>query len=312
MNHHVFSTTMLAVMLALLPVSEGCAHGFAGKRFFPATIQTDDPFVADELSLPTVSTFQNPASDDTSKTRETDVGVSIAKRITPNFGIELVDTHQRLVPEGDVAQKGFGNLEATLKYQLVTDAARETIFSFGLSSEIGRTGSKAIGSDSFSTFTPTLWYGKGFGDMFDDRPMLKPFAFTGVIGVSFPSSSGTTNDAGDIERHPHVLRTDFAIEYSLPYLQSFVKDMGLTAPFNRLIPVVEFAFQTPIDRGQRGQTTGTINPGVIWAGQHFQLAAEAIIPANARTGHDVGAVIQLHFFLDDLFPNSIGKPIFRQ
>ena len=27
--------------------------GFAGKRFFPATLVTDDPFVADELSLPT-------------------------------------------------------------------------------------------------------------------------------------------------------------------------------------------------------------------------------------------------------------------
>src|SRR5438045_6833731 len=31
------------------------AHGFAGSRFFPATLTTDDPFVNDELSLPTVS-----------------------------------------------------------------------------------------------------------------------------------------------------------------------------------------------------------------------------------------------------------------
>jgi hypothetical protein len=34
--------------------SAALAHGFAGERFFPATILTDDPFVADEMSLPEV------------------------------------------------------------------------------------------------------------------------------------------------------------------------------------------------------------------------------------------------------------------
>ena len=28
------------------------AHGFAGDRFFPPTITTDDPFAADELAQP--------------------------------------------------------------------------------------------------------------------------------------------------------------------------------------------------------------------------------------------------------------------
>jgi hypothetical protein len=39
----------------LLPGAEAMAHGFAGDRFFPATILTDDPFVADETSLPTAT-----------------------------------------------------------------------------------------------------------------------------------------------------------------------------------------------------------------------------------------------------------------
>ena len=43
-----------AVMLVGKPDLAG-AHGFAGDRFFPATILTDDPFVADEMSLPTFS-----------------------------------------------------------------------------------------------------------------------------------------------------------------------------------------------------------------------------------------------------------------
>ena len=48
---------------------------------------------------------------------------------------------------------------------------------------------------------------------------------------------------------------------------------------------------------------------MIWAGQYFQIGAEAIIPANRFTGHGYGGVFQLHFYLDDLFPHSIGKPI---
>ena len=35
----------------------------------------------------------------------------------------------------------------------------------------------------------------------------------------------------------------------MPYLQSFVKDVGLPAPFNRMIPLVEFDRAKPIDRG---------------------------------------------------------------
>ena len=84
----------------------------------------------------------------------------------------------------------------------------------------------------------------------------------------------------------------------------------MQAPFDRLIPLVEFAFETPLNRGQEGQTTGTINPGVIWSGKYFQVGAEAIIPVNSRTGNDVGFIAQLHFYLDDLFPHSLGRPLF--
>jgi hypothetical protein len=34
-----------------------------------------------------------------------------------------------------------------------------------------------------------------------------------------------------------------------------------------------------------------------------------IIPTNSASGHGIGGVVQLHFYLDDLFPNTIGKPI---
>jgi hypothetical protein len=31
---------------------------------------------------------------------------------------------------------------------------------------------------------------------------------------------------------------------------------------------------------------------------------------NSASGHGVGVVGELHFFFDDIFPDSLGKPIF--
>jgi len=73
---------------------------------------------------------------------------------------------------------------------------------------------------------------------------------------------------------------------------------------------VEFALETPLNRGARGQTTGTINPGIIWAGRYCQFGVEAVVPINERTGNNVGVIAQLHFYLDDLFPHTLGHPLF--
>jgi hypothetical protein len=88
-----------------------------------------------------------------------------------------------------------------------------------------------------------------------------------------------------------------------------VKDIGLRAPFSQLIPLVEVAFTTPINRVPASQTVGTIQPGIIWSGTYFQIGAEAILPVNKLSGHGFGGVIQFHVYLDDLFPRSIGRPI---
>ena len=125
------------------------------------------------------------------------------------------------------------------------------------------------------------------------------------------ASSTTIDENGDPARelHPRVATLGVAIEYSLPYLQAFVKDVGLREPFNRIIPLVELSLAKPVDRG-RGATTGTINPGFVIAGKTMQFGAEAVIPVNRHTGGGTGVLLQLHFFLDDLFPKSLGKPIF--
>ncbi len=49
--------------------------------------------------------------------------------------------------------------------------------------------------------------------------------------------------------------------------------------------------------------TAFVNPGLIWAGKYFELAVEAKIPLNEVSGHQVGVLAMIHFFLDDIAPN---------
>jgi hypothetical protein len=295
---------LITLAVALVITDRVNGHGFAGARFFPATLSTDDPFVNDELSLPTVSNIETPEG------RETEIVVDIAKRITPTLGIELGESFLELNPNGEHESSGFGNVELGAKYQFFTSEKHETIFSFGAGVEIGGTGQKRAGAESFSTWTPAFFFGKGLGDLPDTLSLLRPVAVTGLVGIVIPTSASSRMSDGEVERHPNVLEYGFALEYSFIYLQEQVEDIGLRAPFDRLIPLVEFSFDTPVNRGQGGVTTGTINPGVIWSSKYMQFGVEAVIPINEQTGKSLGVIAQLHFYLDDLFPRSLGRALF--
>jgi hypothetical protein len=56
--------------------------------------------------------------------------------------------------------------------------------------------------------------------------------------------------------------------------------------------------------------TRPVNPGLAYIGESWQLAAEAIIPANTEGGRTIGVRAHLFLFLDDLFPALFGKPVF--
>jgi hypothetical protein len=291
----------LAAALTVLPAGSLLAHGFAGQRFFPATILTDDPFVADEMSLPQVTV--NPPVPDGS--REIDIQIDLAKRITPDIGVTIRDQWQRLKSPDLPAVTGLGALQTGAQYQLFVDGPHEALGLLGLNVTWAHTGRvQALGAPDFTTLSPTFDFGKGLGDLPRSLPYLRPIAITGNLGFDFPTkvqSAGVPN--------PNTFNYGFAFEYSFPYLQCCVKDIGLREPFNRLIPLVEVAFTTPINRVSGSQTIGTIQPGVIWAGSYFQIGAEAILPATRLTGHGYGGVVQFHVYLDDLFPRSIGRPI---
>ena len=51
---------------------------------------------------------------------------------------------------------------------------------------------------------------------------------------------------------------------------------------------------------------------MIYVADKFQLAAEAIIPINRASGDDVGVIGQMHFYLDDIFPQLARQADLRQ
>ena len=310
---------LYGLAIGLVPLSGSVAHEIVGNRFFPATITVDDPGVNDELSLPTVDSFK---TGDVPPIRQQDVSGEFSKRITEDFAVSFGSTYSFLnAVDPRMTANGFQNLETTFKYRVFKDPTHEFVMSVGLGVEWGNTGSSNVGAEPFNTYTPTVYFGKGFGDLPDTLSWLKPVAITGQVGYAIPARNFTTtsgidpetgNLTADTEFHPRVLNWGATIQYSMPYLKSAVKDLGLPDFVNHLIPLVEANLQTPVTNTLTSgtRTTGTINPGVIWVGRKFHVGVEAMIPINRQSGTNVGVIAQLHMYLDDIDPRGIGKPIF--
>jgi hypothetical protein len=156
--------------------------------------------------------------------------------------------------------------------------------------------------------TPTLYIGKGFGELPDSLSWARPFAVTGQVGYEIPTSKFDFTQSAFI---PQQAVYGASLQYSLPYLKSEVVDLQLPDFFNHLIPIVEASFSTPVANnfGNPYTTTGSVNPGVIWVGGYFQVGLEAVIPVNRESGSGIGVLGQLHLYLDDIFPTTVGQPL---
>jgi hypothetical protein len=306
MSRHLLHTLALAAF-AVVSATDAFAHCFVGARFFPATLATDDPCVADEMSIPTVAWSQ---TADVPPASQWDLGLDFSKRITENFGVTISqDWTQIRQPNGTVTQ-GFSNFETTFQYQILKDREHELAILSGVIVDWGRTGSTGSGfATDYSLLTPTLYFGKGFGDLPSSFGWFRAFAVTGQVGYQIPTTSFDFTQNVFI---PQQLVYGASLQYSMPYLKSEIIDLGLPDFINHLIPIVEMSLTTPVANnfGNPYTTTGTVNPGVIWVGSYFQVGLEAMVPINRQSGTGVGVIGQLHLYLDDMFPSTIGQPLF--
>ncbi len=317
--HRSIAPTALACAAGLLTFRSppAVAHAVCGSRVFPVTLTLDDPGAADEASLPTFTYQRSGANGGPGPTHEYDFNFEYDKRITRdlsvgvNYGWSVFDT------EHAKTQTGFSNLAVTAKYQTCVSPEHEFIVTVGVQREFGRTGTQHTGADEYGATTPTLYFGKGMGDL--PVAFLRPFAITGEF--SYTIADKALKAASLTAPETPLLSLQYnggnenrwfggaSLQYSIPYLQSQVKDLALPDFLGRLTPLVEVTWSSPATSPSNQGTTWTIAPGVIYSGDVYQVGVELLVPANKTTGTNVGVIAQFHLFFDDLFPNSLGKPL---
>lgn len=295
----------------LLPLADAAAHGVCGPRIFVSTLTIDDPAVADEAAFPTFAWTREGANGGPGPTHFYDFDFEFAKRITPDFGLSLGYGFTVANTAHDKTRFGWHNLDLTAKYARCVDAAHEFMLTFGISREFGRTGTTHLDAAAFGATTPTIYVGKGFGDI--GVEWLRPAALTGTFGYALSDVGLKRLPGGDFNLGAeHRWQGGLSLQYSLPYLQSQVRDIGLPEWMGRLTPLVELSWSSPATAPSSVGTQLMLAPGVAYAGGWYQLAASALVPLNRATGRNVGFIAQLHLYFDDLFPNSLGKPLFSR
>ncbi len=301
----------LACAALLAGAAPACAHTIVGDRVFPATLTIDDPGVNDELALPTFAHMTTANPDGSPGTISNSLGWEYAKTITANLGVSIGSEGYQWQQRPNA--QGWANIETQLKYVLWQDAKSESILAAAGSVEWGNTGSPqsaSLPSDPFTTLTFKLYAGKGFGDA--PAEWMKPFAMTGEYDFSVPTR--TSNADGSL--NPTTITYGATLQYSLLYMNAHVRE--LPEMFRRLVPAFEAILTTPVnnlDQNAPGAfgtnvTTGVVGPSLYYVGQYFEIGVMAQVPINSASGAHIGALAVVDFFLDDIAPDTLGKPLF--
>jgi hypothetical protein len=319
-----------AAAASLAGISPALSHTVVGNRVFPATLDIDDPGVNDEFTVPTFSYMPIPDGSNAynflfewQKTITADLSFFIGDTFT-----HLTNTALFTNPATGITSfgsiNGWHNIDTQLKYQLYVNPEHEFIISTAFNVDWGHTGNESVGAGRFTALAAKGYVGKGFGDV--EVEWLRPIAVTGEVDYTWSThpidfSFDPTTSTLSVSQIPTVLIYGATLQYSLLYMNSFVHEVP---PILRnLIPDIEVVFSTPISNiGPSSfnavpgthETTGVWGPG----GYYFfrlgpfsgELGAVAQIPINHASGRHVGWAAILDFFLDDMFPESLGKPIF--
>lgn len=290
---------VLAVFLSFVFASSARAYNSAGDRSFPATILLPQIAPSDEVYFRGTTRRVPSGSEPGGTDRASNITGVFDKTITERLGVTLEGGYNWLDQSGGgPTLTGWQNWEALVQYLLVRDPEREFLFTLGLDREFGGTGARRIGADPHGATTPTLYFGKGFGDA--GIELARPFALRGVFGYQLSDSAARVDQ----------WQIGVALDYSIPYLQSKVRALDLPDFMRNLTPMVELLVTTPVRSAPGATTTTLVAPGFNYAGEGWELGVEALLPATRATGSGAGFTVQFHFALDYLFAGGFGMPLF--
>ena len=167
---------------AWLHAAPALAHAICGSRVFPVTLTLDDPGVADELTIPQITTTRAAADGGPGPSHDTNIALEYDKRLTEDFGLGFNDDYTVNQQNNAKTQTGWDDLSVTAKWAkcLVPDAVFQ--LGFGVVREFGRTGTSHTGADQYGNTAPTVYMGKGLDEI--PVPMLQPLQFTGELSYA--------------------------------------------------------------------------------------------------------------------------------
>jgi hypothetical protein len=289
-------TGVMGIMLGGFMTARAHAHGVVGQRSFI------EPFITEDVNPKNEFVIARPEWDHSRDGRTLSLGFSLEKKISDRFSLTLDSEWDDITPKprDEPHASGFNNLGITLKYAFFINPEHEAITSVALEST-APTGTEQVGAEKDWSFKPFLLYGKGAGDLPNTLKYLRPLAVQGDAGFEISTDHDRTT----------TLAHNIAVEYSIPYLQSFVRDFGLRWPFNALIADTEFNFEHGVNGEEHGKTAAFVTPGFVYMDRYVEVGVAGRFPLNARAHEELdwGIVWIVDIFIDDIFPWTRWQPI---
>jgi hypothetical protein len=277
-------------LVALLIPIRAKAHGTVGDYTFL------EPLVAEDANPKNEFDIVAPSWHRTSDGREFSIGSSLEKKLSENFSITAATAWDANSPNDGRPVEGFENLKLLAKYAFLTIPEHEFRLSAAVGLEIP-VGNPSTGASTHFRMGPELLWAKGLGDL-PDLPWLmwlRPLGLQGDVGYS-------ANTSG---RAIHELFADEVIEYSFPYLNNAVRDVGMKWPLRNLYPFVEFNYDQLL-AGPAGSTFPDvrITPGIAYVDHYIEISIGTQFPLNSATSPSNHAAVLglLDLFIDDILP----------
>jgi hypothetical protein len=271
------------------------AHGVVGQRTFI------EPFITEDANPKNEFVVARPEWLDSRDGRDVSEGFGLEKKLADRFSLTLDSAWNHVSPDAsdEPSQSGFDNLGITLKYAFFVDPDHESIASFAVEST-APTGSADVGAEKNWAFKPFFLYGRGFGDLPDSLRYLRPFAVQGDFGPEVSAGPGTAT----------TFAHDVCLQYSIPYLQAAVRDLGLGWPLSDLIAVTEFNFEHGVHGEEAGRDVISMTPGIVYMDRYVEIGfgGRVLLSGDARDDFDWGIIGIVDLFIDDIFPWSRWQP----
>jgi hypothetical protein len=283
----------IAVVVGIVQLIPSVAygHGVVGDRTFISPIVGNDAFPDNALSL-------------TARRSNYDFSLlpELEKLLSDHSSLLLITGWDQLEQKGSPDPSGSRDLTIFFRQSVYLSAHHElevTVSPF----VVAPTGNRQIADQGYAHLGGELLLAKGMGDLPDDGALkyLRPFAIQTEAGYAGRVQGPENSD----------MFANFEVEYSLSYLNRYVRPLDVGHPWVDLVPYTQFNYSQALIASRLTTLPDfRITPGLAYLGRYYEVSVGAQLAINgAAQPGDRGAVIGLiEVFYDDIFPALAWQP----